>query len=558
MPLPVGGAGESWPPADCAHLYEETRAWRAWWSGDLAELAATAGADVDPMLHVRNPVDQRKFNMPSQLIRRRFWQRRATTLDKTVGTRPVHAPLAADIAVTSADLLFGEIPDLAIPKPTTKAGKPKVDKNRDAIHERLEQLIEQVQLWSRLLEGAEACSATGGVYLRAVWDDTVADHPLLTIVDQVHAVPDFRFGRLAAVTFWEVIHREGSVVVRHLERHEPGAILHGVYEGTETALGETVDLSQYPATARFRPVMVPPAGLPYPLMVEYVPNVLPNRRHLVPVGRSDYAGAEGQLDLLDEVWTSLARDVRLAQARVVAPLEYLTPAGTKVSDGKTLDLDTELFTGFNVADMDKLAKPFELIQPDLRVAEHAEAVTGIVRSIVGAAGYSPQTFGLDVEGAAETGVAERIKLKKTLHTLTRKRGYWTPAVTRIVETLLALDAALFGGPGSATPDLDWPEITDDPVDRANTTLLWRQADAMSMESAIREREPRWDDDQVAEELEKIESETKAMSPQFAAVDVQQQALDKADQQGAAEPGKPAGAPMRKQPPKPPSQASQVK
>ncbi|MCL4293905.1 MAG: capsid protein, partial [Acidimicrobiia bacterium] len=74
----------------------------------------------------------------------------------------------------------------------------------------------------------------GGVYLRTVWDTQVADHPMLDVVHADRAVPEFRWGRLVAVTFWRTLtaDRAAAVVWRHLERHEPGVIFHGLFEGS--------------------------------------------------------------------------------------------------------------------------------------------------------------------------------------------------------------------------------------------------------------------------------------------------------------------------------------
>lgn len=537
MPLPVGGS-DPWPPPDLSGLLADTRAWAAWWSGDMAELQATAGNDMD---RVNIPdVRERQFNLgPGH--RRRFWQRRADLRDPAIALKAEHAPLASDIAETSADLLFGEQPDLTLPLPELPDLPPadlEVDPTDPAAAEaaaelqaqhaerqarvrqrnadaqgQLEDLLDKVALWPRLLEGAEVCSAVGGVYLRPAWDREIADHPLSQVVEQDRAIPDFRWGRLVAVTFWEEVAREGKDVWRHLERHEPGVILHGLYRGTPTLLGDKVALAAHPATRHLDDTVVLPQGMPRPLLVSYVPNVLPNRRHRrLAVGRSDYAGVEPQLDSLDEVWTSWMRDIRLGQARVVVPNEFLTPAGTRPGDGKTLDLDKELFTGLEIAEVETLTDPIKLIQPDLRVEAHAATVVALVKSIVSAAGYSPQTFGLDIEGMAESGTALRIREKKTLHTTNRKRGYWKGAVEEHVENLAALNAALFGGPAMPRPLLDWPDLTDDPESRANTASIWRSAQAMSIRTAVKMRDPGLTEEEVDAEVQAITDEKAASMP----------------------------------------------
>ncbi|HEU5032673.1 MAG TPA: hypothetical protein VFV01_47675 [Spirillospora sp.] len=512
MPLPAGGS-VAWPPPDTAAILDDARAWAAWWSGDLAELIATSGTDLAGLPFQQPAPAERRFNM-GQVLRRRFWQRRADARDATQAVRPAHAPLASDMAATSADLLFGTPPDLTLPESTTKDGRPKVDKRRDAIQARMETLIgdTQVNLWSRLLEAAEGAAATGGCYLRAVWDETVADHPLSVPVDQKQALPEFRFGRLVAVTFWEDVFRDGDTVWRHLERHEPGRVLHGLYEGRMNLLGTPRGLKAQPATAALPEEIVLPAGLPHQLLVEYVPNVLPNRRHRTPVGRSDFAGSEGHLDGLDEVWTSLFRDFRLGQARIITPLEFLTAAGSRASDGRYLDVDTELLTGLNIAELEKLTNPIQLFQPSLRVTEHLAAVVELVKTIVSAAGYSPQTYGIDINGSAESGTALRMRHNKTINTTQRKRGYFSAAIVRHVETLLAIDQVKFGGPGWDTPTLEWEPLDDDVVERATTTQTWRAAQAMSIKTAVKEAHPRWSEDEVDEEVALIEGEAQAANP----------------------------------------------
>lgn len=538
MPLPDGGS-TPWPPEDCKSHLDDCRAWAAWWSGDVTELMATSGLD-----DVDGITKERRFNM-GPTARRRFWQRRNTPQDATSAVRAVHAPLAADIAETSADLLFGEPPDLTVESPpmpppnlgpapdpivdpagfaTFDAQKQLLDadhatavtkqREQDAtVQSAVEQVVEETQLWSRLLEGAESCSAVGGVYLRPAWDTGLAQHPLSSVVDQTHAVPDFKWGRLVAVTFWEEVLREGGKVWRHLERHEPAVILHGLYQGTADLLGDKVGLEAHPSTAGFLDTVPLPAGLPRDLIVTYVPNVLPNRHHRSqPVGRADISGSESFLDALDETWSSWMRDLRLGQAKLIVPDEFLTPAGLRPNEGRTLDLDRELFTGLSIAEIEKISDPIKLIQPDLRVEAHAETMMKLVGAIVSAAGYSPQTFGLEIEGQAESGTALRIREKKTLQTRRRKQGYWTPAIVDHVENLMALDAALFSGPAPVRPRVDWPDLTDDPAERATTTAAWHTAQAVSLWERVKARNPHWDEQQIQAEVDRIEGEKAAAMP----------------------------------------------
>jgi hypothetical protein len=513
-----------------AGYMRDAAAQRAWWSGDHDQLRETShGGGVSG--------------------RRTWWSRRKPGQDITQAAPNLHAGLAADIASTSADLLFGEPPDLLIPDvglaravQRQSAGGPAegatpvvwdqastLDASQTVqAQDRLEELVDQLGLHNRLLEAAEICAATGGVYLRPMWDKSYADHPLLTVVDVDRAIPDFRYGELSAVTFVDEVHADGDTVWRHLERHEPGVILHGLYAGTKDTLGRQVALTDHPSTAGFMPeipVPVEVTGGQPGIMPRFVPNVLPNRkRRRYPIGRSDYAGSEGFLDALDEAWSSWMRDLRLGKARLLVPDEFLQPIGARHGSERTFggytrsggpgsaygfDLDTELMTGLNIADLEKLSDPIKAVQFAIRVAEHEQTVVALTEQIISTAGYSPQTFGLHIEGRAESGTALRIREGKTWRTQGRKQRYWTPNLSDIAQTLLALDAHpdIFGRPTPvARPAVGWQELADDPTGTAAWVNTLATAQAASIETRVRLAQPGLDEDQVAQEVARIKNE----------------------------------------------------
>lgn len=480
MPLPTDKG--QWPPADVKPYVDQATAAAAWWSGDVEALKATSDAG-------------------GTTGRRRFWQRRQTN-DKTKATSHLHAPLAGDIAAVSAELLFGD--EIGLNTDDVKA------------QEALEALEDAIGLDNRLLEGAELAAATGGVYLRAAWDTTIADHPLSEVIPQTHAVPDFKYGQLVAVTLWKDVYTEGKDVWRLLERHEKGVVLSGLYQGTQTELGTPAPLTEHPDTAAILPEVVLPGRLKGRLLVSYVPNVLPNRRFTTkPIGRADIVGAEDFLDALDEAWTSLMRDIRLGQARVFVPEEWLKATGTRPGQQATLDMDTEIFTSLNMADSQE--QKLDNYQPELRVEEHVETCLALTERIVSAAGYSPQTFGLHIDGNAQSGTALRIRAGKTDKTVSKKQRYWTPAIAQHVGLLLDIGAEVFKTPTIADPvknpvKVEFPEVQMDPVDLATMVSTLRTAQAMSIESAVRLAQPDLEDKEVGEEVARIRDETSMADP----------------------------------------------
>jgi hypothetical protein len=478
MALPTNPK-QAWPPAGASG--GDLACWSAWYSGDPQRLAADA---------------QPSENRTARLF---FWKKQAPASSPK---RRLHLPLAGEIASVAADLLFGDAFDLALSDEGAQA--------------RLDELRTDTSMQNTLLEGAEICAALGGAYLRCTWDESVADEPFLTTVLPDHAVPEFRYGRLSAVTFWREVAGDGQkdVVLRHLERHEPGRILHGLYRGDRRLLGHPIHPDASPETSGLDPVVVLPAQLPTPLTAFYVPNVLPDkRRPASPQGRADIQGAEGFLDALDETYTSWMRDIRLGKSRILVPHKALEPTvfGGGRGSGKSFDLDREVFTEL---EMDPKDMPPTPSQFELRTTEHAETALHLFERVVSAAGYAPQTFGLRIEGRAESGTALRLRETRTFKTIARKQRYWAPALADACQALLALDAGVFGRPTPVErPRITWPEESATPQEVAQTLTLLRTAEAASTETVVRMVHPEWDADAVADEVALILAERGTSVPE---------------------------------------------
>jgi A118 family predicted phage portal protein len=416
-------------------------------------------------------------------------------------------PIAADLAATSADLLFGEPPQLVIPDAHEKnAGGDALD-----TQDRLLELAEADQLGTRLLEAAEICSALGGVYVRPVWDPAVAAHPMLSVVHADRAVPVFRWGRVVAVTFWSVLRVDGGRVWRHLERHEAGTIIHGLYEGTRDRLGTRRPLEAQPETAGLAvqadgTVLIPDA-LRGELLTRYVPNVRPNRLHRhVPVGRPDGQGTWDLMDALDETYSSWIRDIRLGKARIIVPDQFLDrrPRG----QGAGFDADREIFSPLDIDPASAKDAGITESQFKIRTQDHADTAMALVERIVATAGYSAQTFGLDSAGGGEqTATGVRSKEARSLRTTGRKAAYWGP-LDDILWQMLVIDAEIFrSGVVPMRPTVRFADgLPDDPTQVAQTIMLLAQAEAASIETRVRMAQPDLDEPEVEAEVARIRAE----------------------------------------------------
>lgn len=492
MPLPTSDT--PWPPPYLTPALDCMHTWDTWWSGDPDRLeqlyGGSTGGGPDPK--------RLAMTMSSGIVGRiaRWWWGTPTAPGER--RTKMHVPIAGDLCGGSADLLFSEPPKLTVDDDTTQ--------------KRLDMLSDDGML-ATLQTAAEVGAALGGVYLRPVYDQDLADRPWLDAVHADRAIPEFAWGRLAAVTFWRVVGENDGQIWRHLERHEPGVILHGLYQGTKDQLGRLVPLEDNPATEGFA-LLVNADGAILTgydqLDVVYIPNQSSRRWRCKPrladLGRSDLDGVEPLMDALDETYSSWMRDIRLGKGRIVVPNSYLQSQGP--GRGASWNPDQEVFAG-----LDMLARPdssgqLTVAQFAIRVAEHQQTAEDLVNQILRSAGYSGQTFGLggDVAATATEVVARE---RRSMTTRGRKILRWRPGLAHAVEALLAVDREVFGGgivPQRPTIEFE-DSVQEDPLSLANTVNVLTQAAAASTETKVRWVHPEWDDGQVQAEVDRIQQET---------------------------------------------------
>lgn len=491
MPLPDRGA--PWPPIDPA-VRSDIEDWSAWYS---------ASPDRLTYRYQNRHRDRRAYgqpaNRPSQYrgglvgaVSRFFWGEPTPLGEKRAN---LHMPLARDLARTSSDLLFSE--------------PPKLETEDGDTRDRLEQLMED-GLRRTLLAQGELSAALGGAYLRIVWDFAISDRPWISLVRADGAAPTFVHGRLRAVTYWTVLAVDGQKIVRHLERHEPGKILHGVYEGTEDNLGKPVDLKAFEETKDLLPEQVLPIG--NRLATVYIPNTMtaPDWHDLpgaAGLGTSDFQGSETFLSAIDETYTSWMRDVRLARSRILVPAGYLQSMGP--GRGVAWE-DREVFAEMNIPPTSD--HQITLNQFAIRHSEHRETIADLVGRVIHTAGYSGGTFGDDTGGPAVTATEIKARNARSMSTRARKTELESVGIADIAETLLILEASpLF--PGLPSVAVERPKvlfadsIQDDVKVLAESAELMRRAEAASTETLVALVNPDRDADWQAEEVTRIMRES---------------------------------------------------
>jgi hypothetical protein len=148
-------------------------------------------------------------------------------------------------------------------------------------------------------------------------------------------------------------------------------------------------------------------------------------------------------------------------------------------------------------------------QFDIRVQEHQASAAQFVTDILQMAGYSAETFGI-YEGGGGTRTATEVEAKqqRSLMTRDRKIREWRPALSEILEKLLWVDQAIFHSKVKpAAPDVSFPDaVQESQLTIAQTVATLRAAQAASDETIVGIVHPDWDEDDIAEEVQRIQEQ----------------------------------------------------
>ena len=430
-----------------------------------------------------------------------FWKRRSKA--------KVHVPIAADIASVSANILFGNAPRCRIYDDVLH-GQKKTQQ------ERLDQILRDNMFETLIQEAAEVAAACGDVFLKCNWDTEKLDYPSIMYVSGRDAVPEYRFGCLVCVHFFTEIKtdRQSGKIWRLYELYEPGHIKSEVYVGDAGSLG-SYDTSCIERLKINPDLNVPGKGM----MAVHIPNMKPSRVRKSNYGRSEFEGMRDMLDELDETFSSWFRDIRLAKSRLIVPAEYLRkhPNQNMFSENRytwEFDEDVETLVALDIAnDKDMKITPSQF---EIRAEQHAKTADTLMRNIISMCGYSPQSFGLDIEGQASSGTALLIREKKSFSTRSKKLNFWSMPLERFLTDVLQLDSALYHQGGIRNTDrviVEFPDcMSTDISTMANAVKTLHDAQAASTYMKVKMTHPDWEEGEVQEEVGRIMKEFGTADP----------------------------------------------
>lgn len=467
--------GMQWPPMDCQRY--KIKEHSAWYSAD-PEVIANFYAEDRANEFLNLPYLNNNKNS--------FWRRQIKNLSDYF----IHVPIANDIAETSAAFLFGESPLIRF---SDVQGEPQ---------ETLDKMLVKSGFFQKLLEAAEIASALGGAYIKICWDTNLCAFPFPVVVQPDDAFPEFKFGRLCSFesltdTF---CYREGNTFYRLFEKYEKGKISYRLFEGSSDRLGKQVPLNTIEETKG----LTDEQTVPDELFVVYVPNMLPNRlNRRSPNGRSDIQGLETLMDALDETFSAWMIDIQFARGKLHLPADYLkkNDAGHvkfNIDKNMYVELDADPTTG----------EAITVTQFSIRADEFEKSILNLLDRIITSAGYSPQSFGLNISGRAESGTALNVRERKSFSTTSKKQSYWEKPVLDLVKLMILAYNTELGG--NIVGDLDsitiefCDSVSNNLTEVCNSIKALSDAKAASTETKVRLAHPEWSDEQVREEVELIE------------------------------------------------------
>lgn len=432
-----------------------------------------------------------------------FWKRSTTAKGK------MHVPIVADIAATSANLLFGQEPTF-----TSKHQEGQADETQQ--QERLDYIIGRNNFEAKLLEAAESCSVMGDVYFKIRWNVNSMDYPFVDVVQGDSAYPEYMFGDMVCLHSFTELSRDKDTgkFIRMYERYSKGEIHLEMYEGTESQLG-----SKMPDERIIELGYQPDVKCPIDeILAVHVANIRPNRKYRSSMlGRSDFDGLRDLCDALDEAYSSWIRDIRLAKAKLIVPVDYLRRKPQEMLDGVAqngsweFDPDIETYVAMDIQTNDGgTGNYITPSQFDIRSQQHADTCMNLIQNILQMAGYSPQTFGMEINGSSSSGTALNIRERKSASTRDKKQVYWIAPIEQLLTMLVRVDHALYPSAGSDGEDEIEMRFADnmgyDITTLASAVQALNAAQAASTETKVRLIHEDWTEERVLNECDKIAKE----------------------------------------------------
>lgn len=448
------GLGENWPPEALRECWEEIELYAAFRTSDEAVLKQ------------------------QQSIR---WN-----------DRYMISPVPRMVSRAKANLLFSE------PAEYKAAGG-------DADQARLDFLVAENDLDTEAHRGVVISSSEGEVWGRILVRPDLLDAPIIDLVSRRRVIPEFSGRFLSAATFvceWPI---DSVEVMRLMERYEAGAIFSVLFRGTRIALGQEVPLDSFGPTMGTEPVIY--TGIPAPLCA-FIPNSIDDD---VERGFSDYAGLEQRFYGINRATSIGDTNAQLAgKKRALLDAQYTGPGGQIHDEDIYVRDATEATMGES--------KPLQMLEYSYDSSQITQWLDHLIDTTLAFGGASPQLVGRNLDGAALSGTALRLKMIHSLLEASGSGRYQDKGYARLLHFAQILDSRsvfdLGFGRAWTKPDEKPTIVRQDglPTDDLEASAIVANlvgGEAISIEERVIFLHPEWDQERVKEEVKRIKEEAAA-------------------------------------------------
>lgn len=411
--------------------------------------------------------------------------------------------LPEKISIAFADFLWGEEATIE------PAGEKKDNPSKDL----LDSIIDENMLSDELHHAEQIKSSEGEVWWRIYRDDAQSPHPIIDWHSRTEVVPMYRGRRLLAVAFVDVIeetHADGEhqnyECWRRLEVYGPDVVINALYRSsTHTELGTRMELTDHVDTMGMLEEWRHGRGM-------LAGRIVNRRGKDHTLGRSDYHGIKHFLLELNKTHTVDAENFALAgKKRAVMPRKYAKKDGT-------MDEGEEIFYTETADEMEE-DNTFRILQYEYNPNAAQTKLDQLEGRALTRVGLSRQFVDPNAtEGLAASGTALRVRLMPTALAARGKARAWDASLPEILMKAQQVDALPenLNGFGRQWSDPNEPPsiergsiLPEDEQEKLDYHIAAVGADLESIQTAIEELHPDWDDDRVKEEVKRILRENAA-------------------------------------------------
>jgi hypothetical protein len=404
------------------------------------------------------------------------------------------SPVPRMVSRAKANLLFGE------PAEVTPANDTDADN--------LERLISENELDTEAHRSAVVSSSEGEVWGRIVVRPDVLDVPIIEFVSRRRVIPHFAGRFVIGATFvteWPI---DSTRVNRLFETYDRGAVAAQLWAGTRTSLGLNLSLDSFEPTKGMQQIVY--TGIDQPL-VAFVPNSIddnPSR------GFSDYRGLEERFFAINRATTIGDHNTDLAgKQRALVDAKYVDANGRALAGADVFVRHSD------AGDIDESA-PLQMIDYSYNADGVTTWLDHLIDSTLSFGGTSPQLVGRQLDGAAVSGVALRLKM---IHSLLEASGagrYADRGMRRLITFAQMIDSrpTTFGGFGrkwaspSEPPGFERQDgLPRDDLEAATVLATVVGAEAISVAERVAFLHPDWSQERIDEEVATLESEAKQVA-----------------------------------------------